>query len=462
MGKKLAIRGHSSRGNEVIKLLEMMGGKNIHKRDGEANMYSYYLFDYAILSDRLSIVEDDDFVIFTLEEFLEKYPFKVGDKVFDIADGDPGIIADMKWDEDVSDIKYRIAFDNGDMGWFTIDTFGFLKKDKDLGERKTMNKKLAIKGHSTRGKEVIELLEMMGGVNSNKAYGNLPNNWDVSYYIFKDGVISVSENKILTKKQFEIFTLEEFLEKYPFKVGDKIFLYDNITEGCVTGMKWDEEKGTVKYCVYTSSEYWCDVKELLKWNAIDLVERHYQEQCGEMAKDITLKHLYERGMENIKDEFRKEFCECCGSQRCSGQDDELEYCERFKNIMDNSGTPFVENHKMGPESKIPSKFMKGCNCAGGCKHHQCKEKYLVTKETDIEGKITFSFKEFVGYDHYCDKHPDRYEQFSKENDSKLSTWVSENVVMDCYEPNETQVLLDDMHRLLDELHNKMLGGINKE
>ena len=101
--------------------------------------------------------------------------------------------------------------------------------------------------------------------------------------------------------------------------------------------------------------------------------------------------------------------------------------------------------------------MKGCNCSGGCKHHQCKEKYLVTKETDIEGKITFSFKEFVGYEHYCDKHPDRYEEFSKENGSKLSTWVSENVVMDCYEPNDTQVLLDDMHRTLDELRNKIYG-----
>ncbi len=27
MGKKLAIKGHSTRGNEVIELLEMMGGK---------------------------------------------------------------------------------------------------------------------------------------------------------------------------------------------------------------------------------------------------------------------------------------------------------------------------------------------------------------------------------------------------------------------------------------------------
>ena len=61
-------------------------------------------------------------------------------------------------------------------------------------------------------------------------------------------------------------------------------------------------------------------------------------------------------MEDIKDEFRKNFCKRCGSQRCSGQNDELEYCERFKNLMDNSGKPSVKNHKMGPKSKLPSKY----------------------------------------------------------------------------------------------------------
>ena len=60
-------------------------------------------------------------------------------------------------------------------------------------------------------------------------------------------------------------------------------------------------------------------------------------------------------MENIKDIFRKEFCECCGSQRCSGQDDELEYCERFKNIMDNSGMPLDDDDKLATEATIMGK-----------------------------------------------------------------------------------------------------------
>ena len=62
------------------------------------------------------------------------------------------------------------------------------------------------------------------------------------------------------------------------------------------------------------------------------------------------------GRDEGESDFRKEFCGLCGSQRCSGQDDELEYCERFKNLMDNSGKPSVKNHKMGPKSKLPSKY----------------------------------------------------------------------------------------------------------
>ena len=117
MGKKLAIRGHSTRGKEVIELLEMMGGKNIHKRDGEANAYSYYLYDNAILSDRLSIAEDDDFEIFTLQDFLEKFPYKVGDKVHiyvqnDDIDGRYDIeateITSMRWNPNIRKIAYKM------------------------------------------------------------------------------------------------------------------------------------------------------------------------------------------------------------------------------------------------------------------------------------------------------------------------------------------------------------------
>lgn len=191
MGKKLAIKGHPTRGKEVIELLEMMGGNTFNScmEIAYSNRVYYIGNNNAITWDYIGPEEIDKYEIFTLEEFLEKYPFYVGAGVLDIADGNPGTIGGMKWDEDVSDMKYHVFFDNGDMGWYTNDTIAFLEIDENLE-------------------------------------GNTSN------------------------------------------------------------------------------------------------------------QDI----------DKVVDNFRKEFCGLCGSQRCSGQDDELEYCERFK------------NYKMGPKSKLPSKY----------------------------------------------------------------------------------------------------------
>lgn len=161
-----------------------------------------------------------------------------------------------------------------------------------------MSKILAIKGHPTRGKEVIELLEMLGG-----KHRDISGSIDNKIYYIDNGFCSWDFIGYEEIDKYKIFTLEEFLEKYPFKVGDKIFLYDNITEGCVTGMEWDENKGTVKYCVYTSAEYWCDVKELLKWNAEFLVNKEKSEEVGKMLHDITISHLHRNHLEDVFSEL---------------------------------------------------------------------------------------------------------------------------------------------------------------
>ena len=135
MGKKLAIKGHPTRGKEVIELLEMLGGKNNYKVDG-ANINCTYIirhFDHSIIGGWSSSTE----IVFTLEEFLEKYPFKVNDRVIDKADRCPGVVCEMKWDEDVSDMKYCVAFGNGiDFGWFANDSIEFCKENKNLEENK--------------------------------------------------------------------------------------------------------------------------------------------------------------------------------------------------------------------------------------------------------------------------------------------------------------------------------------
>ena len=132
MGKKLAIRGHSTRGKEVIKLLEMVGGDNRWKASGEIEKV-YYSISNGVILYGPQIVKDT--VIFTLEEFLDKYPFKIGDKVIDKADGCPGIVSEMKWDEGLSDMKYFVTFGNGvDFGWYLNDSIEFCEENKNLDE----------------------------------------------------------------------------------------------------------------------------------------------------------------------------------------------------------------------------------------------------------------------------------------------------------------------------------------
>lgn len=120
MSKKLAIRGHSTRGKEVIELLEMMGGSNMYHHNGEANAYSYYISNNVILHDRLSITEDDDFEIFTLQGFLEKFPFKVGDFVrIPEYESEVGICG-MLWDPLCNCVEYMV-YRNDDEEWYTAE-----------------------------------------------------------------------------------------------------------------------------------------------------------------------------------------------------------------------------------------------------------------------------------------------------------------------------------------------------
>ena len=170
-----------------------------------------------------------------------------------------------------------------------------------------MSKKLAIQGYSTRGKEIIELLEMMGGKNIHKHDGEAN---AYSYYLFDNAILS-DRLSIAEDDDFEIFTLQDFLEKFPYKVGDKVHIY--VQNDDIDG-RYDIEATEI-----TS----------MRWNPA---------RCKIAYK-----------MKDINREFYKEEIKC-------KVDDELVYCERFKNLMDNSGKPSVKNHKMGPKSKLPSKY----------------------------------------------------------------------------------------------------------
>lgn len=87
---------------------------------------------------------------------------------------------------------------------------------------------LAIKGHPTRGSEVIALLGMLRGNNAKNCYGKY---CDEVYYINENGYIDQDFiSHIEQDTKFIIYTLEQFEEKFPHKVGDKVIAY---AEGCL-------------------------------------------------------------------------------------------------------------------------------------------------------------------------------------------------------------------------------------
>lgn len=78
--------------------------------------------------------------------------------------------------------------------------------------------KIAIQGHPTRGKEIIQILESLGGKNIN-SYTGTSSLW---YYINSYGNIVNGYQTVLISTGFKIYTLEEFEKEFPFKIGDKV------------------------------------------------------------------------------------------------------------------------------------------------------------------------------------------------------------------------------------------------
>ena len=128
-----------------------------------------------------------------------------------------------------------------------------------------MSKKLAILGHETRNEEVIELLKMLGGSDTS---GFSCTKTDRFYHVSpNDGFVYWDYNEPLVENKFEVFTLEKFLRKFPFKVGDFVSIPEYESEVCIHKMKWCPLSEHVEYLVYRNDdEEWYTADELLEYN----------------------------------------------------------------------------------------------------------------------------------------------------------------------------------------------------
>ena len=128
MSKQIAIKGHKTRGKEVIEILEMLGGKNVYNLPGDTSS-AYYVFEKGEIRCGEHIYGNEPYTIFTLEEFIKKYPFKVGDKAISNDGKKIVYIVGIEWDEYVGDLCYKVMKNNEDYIWFTSELIKLYRKE---------------------------------------------------------------------------------------------------------------------------------------------------------------------------------------------------------------------------------------------------------------------------------------------------------------------------------------------
>lgn len=136
---------------------------------------------------------------------------------------------------------------------------------------------IAIQGHPTRGKEVIQILESLGGKNRNDLIGKRISQY---YFINCNGVIDLNLKINLFNRKF--YTLEEFEKEFPYKIGETVITTLNHV-GTIIGI--------------TNSKY----KVLFKEDSALIAPRRLK-SYKEMERNVTLtlekaKEWYKKGGE---------------------------------------------------------------------------------------------------------------------------------------------------------------------
>ena len=237
----LAIQGHATRGNEVIELLKMLGGIDSGFFSGnEIDRFYYIEVDKGICFID-SVVEHLDFHKMTLEQFLKRFPYKVGNRVKNVY-GAYGKVYAMKWIDD--EIQYRLDFGHHTSGWYGADEL------QPFEEKESM-KTITIDDFKAGTKEwLIDKLYDMLIVNAVKAIGDLheelhkpqyPKTYDECCEVLGIGSYFEPEIRNATTEECHKFTklirLKRCRDAYWKIAGDEMGL----------GKPWEPQEGVI-YC----------------------------------------------------------------------------------------------------------------------------------------------------------------------------------------------------------------------
>ena len=273
------LMGHNSRGKEVIQLLEMLGGKNTIGFKNTFVGFYYWINEYSEITT--SDMPPANSMVYLLEDFEKEYPYRVGDCVR-YYPHKVSIIKSMFISYD-GDVKYELK--GVDDSFFQAHQLEYVGR-AEYCERKENNKNMtniAIKGHETRGEEIIKLLQMLGGNNTFMYYGDDDEDY---YYIDNNDEINVVFGSKECINDYTTFTLEEFENKYPYKVGDKVTTehYKDVWE--IIELLWSKNLNIIHYGISNGKS-----KELVR---VEEIKPYKEEKTFPPYMDYDIKATKEQ------------------------------------------------------------------------------------------------------------------------------------------------------------------------
>ena len=212
--------------------------------------------------------------------------------------------------------------------------------------------KIAIQGHPTRGKEVIQILESLGGKNNSSFKGTE----DLWYYINPKEYIRNDYQFVLINAGFKTYTLEEFEKEFPFKPGDTVIDKDG-DEGCIAHLC--NIDGCVYYSVkYNYNQFEAQLPKSLKLKKKEMNTRNitltlekakeWYAKGGEF-KEVALQAYSEEELTKV--ELPKTWEEFCDNHPVKGSEAMIDYDAKIIDCINLQGKREYEFKDIMPSQK---------------------------------------------------------------------------------------------------------------
>ena len=172
--------------------------------------------------------------------------------------------------------------------------------------------KIAIKGHASRGKEIIQILESLGGKNTDGLEGT----YATFYYIDDENEIC-DDHKDKFPPTYKLYTLDEFEKEFPYKVGDKVkHSYSPSCIGTVANIIFDDYipyrvniEGKIYTCATMNLKPYKEMKEERNITLTLDKAKEWYNKGGEL-KEIALQAFSEKELTKVDlPKTWEEFCD---------------------------------------------------------------------------------------------------------------------------------------------------------